>query len=225
VKILAVDTALGACSVAVLDHEAVCAHRLEPMERGHAERLAPMVREAMEEANLDFAAIGRLAVTIGPGTFTGQRVGYAFMRGLRLALHRPLVGVTTLAAMAEAALAETGARGAAVLHDARRGEVYVTAVTNGEVIMPAQLMALEETINKVSEATRVLEGPLALAGTASPLAIAALRALGRNIIETEIRTPDALWVARLARLEPEPPTVPRPLYLRPPDAQLPAGRP
>ena len=85
-KLLAVDTALGACSVALLDDGKTLAHIFEPMDRGHAERLAPMVDEAMQKAGMDFAALDRLAVTTGPGTFTGQRVGLAFMRGLRLAL-------------------------------------------------------------------------------------------------------------------------------------------
>ena len=73
-KILAADTALGACSVAVLDGGRVLAHRFEAMERGHAEALAPMVDEAMRESGIAFADIDRLAVTTGPGTFTGQRV-------------------------------------------------------------------------------------------------------------------------------------------------------
>ncbi|HEY1877059.1 MAG TPA: tRNA (adenosine(37)-N6)-threonylcarbamoyltransferase complex dimerization subunit type 1 TsaB, partial [Rhizomicrobium sp.] len=100
--LLAVDTALGACSVALLAGDQVRAHVLERMERGHAERLAPMVDEAMKAAKADFAHITHLAVTTGPGTFTGQRVGLAFMRGLRLGLQIPLVGVTTLEAMATA---------------------------------------------------------------------------------------------------------------------------
>src|SRR5882724_7006196 len=113
-KLLAVDTALGACSVAVLDGDTVLAHRFEEMARGHAEALAPMVEEAM--AGMDFAALDRLAVTTGPGTFTGQRVGLAFMRGLRIALHKPLIGVTTLEAIAAA----TSGVKAAVIHDAKR---------------------------------------------------------------------------------------------------------
>lgn len=224
-RILAVDTALGACSAAILDHETVRAHKFEVMERGHAERLAPMVREAMADAKLDFTVLDRLAVTVGPGTFTGQRVGYAFMRGLRLALKRPLVGVTTLAAMAEAAMVEGGARGAAVLHDAKRGEVYVIAVMNGEIVVPAQLAPLEDAIRIVSETTPSLQGPLALAGTAASMLAVALRAQCRSVVETDIRAPDALWVARLGRLQPEPETIPRPLYLRPPDARLPTATP
>src|SRR5215475_11489625 len=104
-KLLAVDTALGACSVALLEDGNVLAHVFEPMDRGHAERLAPMVDQAMKHARVDFAALDRLAVTVGPGTFTGQRVGLAFMRGLRLVLKIPLIGVTTLEVMAAAATA------------------------------------------------------------------------------------------------------------------------
>ena len=99
-KVLAVDTALGACSVAVLDGEKILSHRFEEMARGHAEALAPIVQDAM--AGIAFASLDRLAVTTGPGTFTGQRVGLAFMRGLRIALRKPLIGVTTLEAIAAA---------------------------------------------------------------------------------------------------------------------------
>jgi len=108
VKILAVDTALGACSAALLQDGRVLSRRWTAMERGHAEALAPMVDEVMREANLTFQMLDRLAVTVGPGTFTGQRVGLAFMRGLRVALEKPLVGVTSLAAMAEQARSEAG---------------------------------------------------------------------------------------------------------------------
>src|SRR5438552_2978 len=94
VKILAVETCLGACSVALLDDDAIVAHRWEAMERGHAERLAPMVQEVLH--GQEIATLDRLAVTVGPGTFTGQRVGLSFMRGLRLALNKPLTGLTSL---------------------------------------------------------------------------------------------------------------------------------
>jgi tRNA threonylcarbamoyladenosine biosynthesis protein TsaB len=221
-RILAVDTALGACSAVVLDGDIVLAHRLEVMARGHAERLAPMVREVMDDAGIGFAALDRLAVTIGPGTFTGQRVGYAFMRGMRLALRRPLIGVTTLAAMAEAALAQTRTAGAAVLHDARRGEVYAFVMCNGSAVMPVQLATLQAAIDAAADATHTLDGPLAFAGTAGAAAAGSIRATGRAVVETDIHAPDALWVARLARFAPEPDVVPRPLYLRPPDARLPA---
>jgi tRNA threonylcarbamoyladenosine biosynthesis protein TsaB len=214
VKLLAVDTALGACSVAVLDGEEILAHRFIAIERGHAELLAPMVEEAMTEARLAFAALDRLAVTVGPGTFTGQRVGLAFMRGLRVALHKPLTGVTTLGAMAQQAMAETGLKIAAALHDARREEVYLE-IAGGTPLEPA-VLSFDGAIAILAGT----QGPVALAGTAAP---EAANRLPRAALST-VRQPDALWVARLARELPATDTPPKPLYLRPPDAKLPAQR-
>jgi len=191
------------------------------MERGHAERLAPMVRDAIAAARLDFAALDRLAVTVGPGTFTGQRVGYAFMRGLRLALDRPLVGVTTLEAMATAAMTQAGADSAAVLHDARRGEVYVAAA--GQIVVPPRIAAFDDAIRMIREAAGETRETVALAGTATDAVAAALSDWGTRLVKTGIIAPDALWVARMAHLAPEPKSIPRPLYLRPPDARLPGA--
>jgi len=205
-NILAVDTALGACSVAVLMNGAVAAHRFVLMERGHAEALAPMVEDAM--AGIAFASLDRLAVTTGPGTFTGQRVGLAFMRGLRIALKKPLIGVTSLAAMAAQAMDETGAARAAALHDARRDEVYVEIAPGGQ---PA--------IMTRAEAVAMLAGfDGALAGTGAPLLDLPKATL------SAVRQPDALWVARLALDMPETEHAPHPLYLRAPDAKLPGAK-
>lgn len=222
-KLLAVDTALGACSAAVVDGETVLAHAFEPMERGHAERLAPMVWDAMSNAGMGFAALERLAVTVGPGTFTGQRVGYAFMRGLRLALGLPLIGITTLSAIAKAAMAETGSGAAAVLHDAKRGEVYFALSTSEKNLVPDRLVSFDEAVRTIVELGSNFGASLAVAGTAARPATDALKALSCDIVISEIVAPDALWVARVAIAAPEPRTIPRPLYLRPPDARLPAA--
>ncbi|HEY0106068.1 MAG TPA: tRNA (adenosine(37)-N6)-threonylcarbamoyltransferase complex dimerization subunit type 1 TsaB [Rhizomicrobium sp.] len=211
-RLLAVDTALGACSVALLDGEAVLAHVFVPMERGHAEALAPMVQDAMAQAECDFAALDRLAVTTGPGTFTGQRVGLAFMRGLRVALHKPLAGVTTLAAMGRQARDETGLAAYASLHDARRGEVYLQT---GGMDAPALL-----TFDAALGALTAIPGRFALAGTAAPQAAGHLT----QAVLSSVRQPDALWVARLAQAMPATDAPPRPLYLRAPDAKLPGPR-
>jgi tRNA threonylcarbamoyladenosine biosynthesis protein TsaB len=212
VTLLAVDTALGACSVAILDGDTVLAHRYVAMERGHAEALAPMVEAAMADAKLAFAALDRLAVTTGPGTFTGQRVGLAFMRGLRVALGKPLAGITTLAAMAEAAMTETTVARAAVLHDARRGEVYLEIV--GVAPMAPVILPFDDAVALIAD------GPVALAGTAAPAAQIRLP----QAVLSSIRQPDALWVARLAMRAPPVDAPPKPLYLRPPDAKLPTPR-
>jgi tRNA threonylcarbamoyladenosine biosynthesis protein TsaB len=210
--ILAVDTALGACSVTVLDGETILAHRFEEMARGHAEALAPMVEETMRQAGIGFAALERLAVTTGPGTFTGQRVGLAFMRGLRVALKKPLIGITTLEAMAFA----TSAERAAAIHDAKRDEAYLLLWEGGEVLLPPTVMPFKEALAHI----RVF-GPCALCGTG---AAAAKVELGAEFRLTEICQPDALWVARLALTRTPSDMPPAPLYLRAPDAKLPGAK-
>ena len=223
-KTLAVDTALGACSVAILNDGATLAHHWAAMPRGHAEALAPMVGQAMAEAGLAFTDLDRLAVTTGPGTFTGQRVGLAFMRGLRIALGKPLIGLTTLEVMAAAAEAETGTLLVAVLHEAKRGEVYAALYRGRETILPVQVAVYEAIMLEIQSLAGESSGEmLAIAGTAGPDAAAWLEARGVAFALTAIRQPDALWVARLAATAPEPAEPARPLYLRAPDAKLAAG--
>lgn len=208
--VLAVDTTFGACSAAVLAGERVLASQWVAMARGHAEALAPMTKAVMEEAGLTFADLAMLAVTTGPGSFTGQRVGLAFMRGLKVALQKPLAGVTSLAAMAHQARAESGAAVAAAVHDAKRGEAYLeTTAGHG-----AQILGTAEAIALLSPFSS-----LVLAGTAAPLLAPSLP----SAQVLPILAPDAVWVAKLARTMADPPT-PRPLYLRPPDAKLPGGK-
>lgn len=209
-RILAVDTTFGACSAALLDGERVLARRFEVMQRGHAEALAPMVQAVMQEAECPFGEIARLAVTTGPGSFTGQRVGLAFMRGLRVALAKPLIGITSLAAMAAEARAQTGCVIAAAVHDAKRGEVYLET-TQG---LDAQIMTVEGAQQLLSATLS-----LALAGTGAPL----MQQACPSAIITAVVAPDAVWVGRLAQDAIDPGTAPRPLYLRPPDAKLPAA--
>jgi len=214
VKILAVDTALGACSVALLENGKTLVHIFEPMDRGHAERVAPMVDEAMQ--GTEFSSLTRLAVTVGPGTFTGQRVGLAFMRGLRLALKIPLTGTTTLGVMAIAASDETGLSKAAAIHDARRDEAYLLLKDAGDVVLPPVVLPFGEAVARIRDF-----GPCALAGTG---AAATHESLGAHFVLSSVRQPDALWVARQAQTMPAPQTVPGPLYLRAPDAKLPGGK-
>ena len=215
-RILAVDTALGGCSAALLEGGKVLAHSFEAMDRGHAERLAPMVEEIMTRAGTAFAALDRLAVTTGPGTFTGQRVGLAFMRGLRLALKRPLTGVTTLEAIAAAAMDETGQTGAAVIHDARREEAYLLLQQGDQTVQPPIVLPFQNAVDRIRAF-----GACALAGTG---AATAQESLGGDFTLSTIRHPDALWVARLALLKPASKDAPGPLYLRAPDAKLPGGK-
>ena len=128
--ILALDTCLGACSVAILDGDRVLAARTEPMTRGHQERIGVLAREVALEAGVKFSDLTRIAVTVGPGSFTGLRVGLAFAKGLATALSIPCVGVSTLEALA------FGTPGfvAAVL-DARMSQVYLQIFDGGVALI------------------------------------------------------------------------------------------
>src|SRR5215218_9687713 len=117
--VLGLDTCLNACSVAVMDGETVLAHASEVMARGHQERLATMAQQVMAQAGLAFSRLERIGATVGPGSFTGLRVGVAFAKGLGSALGVPVVGVGVLEALAAEA---EGPIAAAI--DARRDQVY-----------------------------------------------------------------------------------------------------
>lgn len=219
--ILAVDTALGACSAALVAEGETLAHQNLLMARGHAEALAPMVEALMRGAGVSFAAVDRIAVTTGPGTFTGQRVGLAFARALGLGLKRPVIGVTTLDAMASEALAKHPKMAwALVAADAKRGEIYLGArsASTGVLISP-ELIAREAVVQRVAALARD-HGAVLFAGTAVDTVKHLLEQAGRQCLDSLVRQPDAVYVARLANGEPDGPP-PKPLYLRAPDAKLP----
>ena len=93
-RVLAIDTALEACAAAVLDTEnGKVASESLPMVRGHAEALMPLIARVMKQADMAFSALDRIAVTTGPGSFTGLRVGIAAARGIALAATKPVVGL------------------------------------------------------------------------------------------------------------------------------------
>ena len=220
--ILAVDTALGACSVALVDGVRVLAHEHRAMQRGHAEALAPMVETLMREAGKSLDAVDRVGVTTGPGTFTGQRVGIAFARALGLALKKPVIGVTTLDVMMQEALTKCSASSWAIAcADAKRSEIYFAARTaKQDVLVSPELIALQTVGERVGELAKVHGGQIALAGTAAPVVGALLEEAGLDATDSLVRQPDAVFVAQLAALSPEGPR-PKPLYLRPPDAKRP----
>src|ERR1700731_1129617 len=108
--ILAIDTALDACSAGVLDTRAskLIAQESQPMKRGHAEALMPLIARVIKQAGVAFTGLDRIAVTTGPGSFTGLRVGLSAARGIALAAGKPAVGLTTLTAYAAAVVSESG---------------------------------------------------------------------------------------------------------------------
>jgi tRNA threonylcarbamoyladenosine biosynthesis protein TsaB len=205
--VLALDTCLAACSAAAARDGEVIAARSEPMARGHQERLGSMVRDVMATAGVDFAALDRIGVTIGPGSFTGLRVGLAFAKGLALALDRPCVGVGVLEALA-AGVASGGPIAAVV--DAGRGRVYLQCFEGRASISGPDILDIEVAIARLAEVFPL--GEVTLTGPGAPLLAPASR--GARVAERA--APDPGCIAALASAAPLAP--PRPLYLRPPDA-------
>lgn len=208
--VLGLDTCLDACSAAVIDGERVLAARAEPMTRGHQERLAPLVRELMIEAGVPFEALHRVGVTVGPGSFTGLRVGLSFAKGLGAALSIPVVGVGALEALA------AGRAGTVFpVLNAKRDQVYLQAFADGAALMAPDALTLPVAAARLAELAR---GAVTLVGSGAPLLAGMLP--GASVVEDARIDPAA--VARLAAAKPAVP--PRPLYLRAPDAKLPGGR-
>jgi tRNA threonylcarbamoyladenosine biosynthesis protein TsaB len=206
--VLGLDTCLNACSVAVLDGERVLAHASEAMARGHQERLAPMAQAAMAQAGLAFDQLQRIGATVGPGSFTGLRVGVAFAKGLGSALAIPAVGIGTLEALAAEA---TGLVAAAI--DARRDQVYLQVFEDGQALMAPDVLAIGTAHARLAELA--MGRAITLVGSGAAL-------LARP--DDSALAPegcDARHVARLAAAKPVTPI--RPLYLRAPDAKLPGG--
>ena len=128
-NLLGFDSACAACSAAVLRDDRIAAHSFRAMGRGHVEALVPMAAAVMADAGLEFSDLDFLAVTVGPGSFTGLRAGLAAAQGISRALGIPLLGVTTLQAVAFAAVRDTkdvpaGARLAVAL-ETRRADLYL----------------------------------------------------------------------------------------------------
>ena len=210
--ILSIDTCLGASSVAVLDGERVLAAKSEPMTRGHQERIGGLARDAASDAGVAFGQLTRIGVTVGPGSFTGLRVGLAFAKGLATALAIPCVGVNTLES-----LAYGHAGFVAAVIDARMSQVYIQVFADGVSLMAPDALSVGEAAARLAEL--YAGGPAALIGSGAPLLADALSAA--TVLTPP--APDPVAIARLAARKPTPAHSPRPLYLRAPYATLPAA--
>jgi len=217
-RILAFDTTLGACSAAVFDAGAgrLLAHTLEPLERGHAEALVGMVQGVLSRSGVALSEINRIAVTLGPGTFTGVRIGLSLARGLKLAQGTPVCGFTSLEAIRLNLRDNPEGRPVACLIDARRGEFYLAAWSaGGDAILAPCAVRHQDAVGLVPPGSLVL-------GTGADRL---LETAGEGGNFHRARAPDLPDAARIAEaaadLSPgdEPP---RPVYLRPPGAKLPA---
>jgi tRNA threonylcarbamoyladenosine biosynthesis protein TsaB len=214
--ILAIDTALDACAACVLDTDAerMIAQESQEMKRGHAEALMPLIARVMKESGVAFAALDRIAVTTGPGSFTGLRVGLSAARGIGLAADRPVVGLTTLTAYAAPVVSEDGKQPVISAIDARHDHVYFQVVSGdgGSLVRP-RVAPIEEAL----AASRF--GAPILVGNAAKILADRWPADAAPPVKVEAQpAPDIAWVAWLgAAINPDI-APPRPYYLRAPDA-------
>jgi len=210
---LVIDTALGLCTVVAFEDGRLLAVRSEAMTRGHQERLGGFLRDVAGRAG-GFESLDRIGVTVGPGSFTGLRVGLAFAQGLGAALDRPVVGVSALDALAASAPA---ALLTAALIDARRGQVYARFWRDGVPTSAPEALNLEDAADRIAG----LGSGVHLVGTGAPL-------LGDRFpdgltLSLDGPSPEAL-AALTASADPAT-HPPRPLYLRAPDATPPTRLP
>lgn len=210
-RVVAIDSSTENCTVAVGTDAADPVLISRAIGRGHAEALPGMLSEAMAAAGLAWREVERIAVTVGPGSFTGVRIGVAAARGLALVVGGDLVGITTLAVHAAAARRLAGAVAVLALIPARGNDLYGQCfATDGRPI------AMPEIADQGDFAARAAGDPtLHLAGPGAP-AIAAGLAPERLIHADTAPDPAALLhLAETSQPAAEPP---KPLYLRPPDA-------
>ena len=217
--ILAIDTALDACAAAVLDTEAakIIAQESQAMKRGHAEALMPLIARVMKASTIAFTSLDRIAVTKGPGSFTGLRVGLSAARGIALAAGKPVVGLTTLTAYAAPFVGENSEHPIISAIDARHDHVYFQVVSGdgGSLIKPKVA-----PISEALEAARF--GAPHLVGNAAKILAERWPSDAPSPFRVDAQpAPDIGWVAWLgAAVTPE--TAPAsPYYLRAPDAKPP----
>lgn len=222
-RVLALDTSGPACSVALWENGLVGARR-ETMDRGHSEALIPMIRDLMSAHAWTMDDLGLIAVTTGPGAFTGLRIGLAATKGLALATGTPCIGVTTFQVLAQG------------IPETERGDTpFLLAIASKRPDLYVQLF--DGDLSPQSQACCVLSGDLAdvvveapklrIVGDARDEAADALRANGHHVLTSEAANhPDAPRVAEaaLAQWKPgETPAPVMPLYIRPPDAVVPVN--
>ncbi|NTJ64785.1 tRNA (adenosine(37)-N6)-threonylcarbamoyltransferase complex dimerization subunit type 1 TsaB [Agrobacterium rhizogenes] len=210
--VLALDTAGVDCAAAVYDSgsDSVMGEVTETIGRGHAEHLMHVVDEALAKAGVALSAIERVVVTVGPGSFTGIRIGVAAARGFALSLNIYAVGVTTLEVMAATARQQNPGKSVLAAIDAKREEIYLQAFdADGNPLDEARAVTIDEARTIVSAFDGIVTGTAAARLSDAPPA----------------ERPDAFPIAIVARLGAGKPAgeKPKPLYLRGPDARPQAG--
>lgn len=238
-KVLVIDTALGACTVGVFDDDQPLAVCSEIMSKGHAEKIGGLVRDVVAQAGSalgGFDALDRIGVTIGPGSFTGLRVGLAFAQGLGGALDIPVVGISTLAALARSKTVSDPDFGVAAAIDARRGQVYLQTFHGSVPDAPAEALSTDAAHKRLFPPAGavwsfvgtgfpiILEDFMRRHGSARPDPQETTAALAK-VSEDAIINPTAEALAALTIAADPADCPPTPLYLRAPDAIPPTRLP
>ncbi len=215
--VLAFDTSFGPVSAALakLDGTIIASAEANNPAGTQAETLPPLVAHMFKGVGAEFRQLTRVAVTVGPGAFTGVRVGLAFAKGINLATGAEILGLSTLECLAVQVQTGVPKCSVGVAIDAKRGEVYAFAIdSGGDVILPGALMSIDDAMHAMD---RVLQEPSVLTGSGAQLLQGAV--CDRIVIDAG-RIDAKLMAARAGTLAPclHPPA---PAYLRAPDARLP----
>ncbi len=215
--ILAIDTALDACAAGVLDTDAatMIAQESQAMKRGHAEALMPLIGRVIRQAGVAFAALDRIAVTTGPGSFTGLRVGLSAARGIGLAANKPVVGLSTLTAYAAPVVGQNAPQPVISAIDARHDHVYFQVVSgDGGSLMRPRVAPIEEALGAAGF------GAAHLVGNAARILADRWPADAPPPFKVDPQpAPDIAWLAWLGAAVSPDAAPARPYYLRAPDAK------
>ena len=216
-RILAIDTALSACAVCIYDAGAEFPQISESltMERGHAEALVPLLQRVLKGIDGGLSSVDKVAVSVGPGSFTGLRVGLSAARAIGVASGLPVVGVTTLSAYAAPHIIGGTTLSIASLIDARHGNAYCQFVSaSGHPLIEPARMGLEEIARALGN------GGVKVIGPGADLLLPFVDILGPQVfIEPSPPAPDCVWIARLGLAADPAHSPPEPLYLRGADAK------
>lgn len=197
-RILAIDTATESCSVAVWN-EGVVVSRFEISPREHTQKILPMVKSALEEANITLQSLDVLAFGRGPGSFTGVRIGVGVAQGIALGAELPMIGISSLATMAEGVFRTTGIKHVLVAIDARMGEIYCAQYQrNGAGAWVGEDTEAVMKPEQFIEALQSTTGTWAMAGTGWQAYPDLKEALPFTVVETDITLPAAQDMLPLA---------------------------
>lgn len=217
--ILAIDTSFGpvGAALATADGRIVACSEADNPPGRQAETLPPLLADLFSSAGASFKQLDRIAVTVGPGAFTGVRVGLAFAKGIRLATGAAILGFTTLECLAVQAVHAEPGHSVGVAIDAKRGEIYAQAFDAS--VAPLSAAGAVLTSEAAAMFERLLAEPAVLTGSGATIVAGVME---RHVSIADIRRIDTKHLAvRAAGVDPARyPAVPA--YLRAPDAKLPS---